>query len=71
MNITHLFHTNNATLTNTEINTTNGSVSYSTYETKNSFTQCAIWFPNNTSLLDIVDADDNAITNIWDLVKNN
>lgn len=71
MYTTQTHRTRNATFTNTEIDTLNGSVSYSTCETKKSFTQFAVWFPNDTSLLDIVTADNIAITNIWDLVKNN
>ena len=69
MYTTHTRHTKDATFTNTTIKTTNGNVAYATFETNKSFTQSALWFPNNTSLLDIVAADDNAITNIWDLVK--
>ena len=58
-------------ITKTTIKTTNGNVAYATCETDKSFTQAVLWFPNNTSHLDIVNAADNAITNIWDLVKNN
>ena len=57
--------------TTTTIKTTNGNAAYSTCETNKSFTQSVLWFPNNTSLLDIVNIDDTAITNIWNLVKNN
>ena len=60
-----------STLTGTEIATTNGNALYITYESKTSFIQSVMWFPNNTPIFDIINAPDNSITNIWCLVKNN